>query len=95
MQEAGAELVLLGLAVLLDEPVRLERLKQPMDGRAGDSEPVGELADPEPARAAGERTEDPRGAVDGLDRPLVPPASRALCRLVVVVAYSALSNRLR
>ena len=46
MQKAGAELVLLGLAVLLDEPVRLERLERPMDRRAGDAEPVGKLADP-------------------------------------------------
>ncbi len=36
MQEPGAELVLLGLVILLDEPVRLQRLEQAVDGRACD-----------------------------------------------------------
>ena len=68
VQEAGPELVLVGVAVLLDEAVRLQRLEQPVDGRAGHAELVGELRHAEPPRAGGQRLEDPRRPVDGLDR---------------------------
>ena len=68
MQQAGAELVLVGIAVLLDEAVRLQGLQQPVDGRARHAELVGELRDAEAPRARRERLQDPRRAVDGLDR---------------------------
>ena len=64
----GAELVLVGVAVLLDEAVRLQRLQQPVDGRPRHPELVGELRHAEPPRAGGQRLQDPRRAVDGLDR---------------------------
>ena len=64
----AAELVLVGVAVLLDEAVRLERLEQAVDGRARQPELVGELRDAEPPRTGRERLEDARGAVDRLDR---------------------------
>ena len=51
LQQPGAELVLVRVAVLLDEAVRLQRLQQPVDGRARQAEPVGELGHAEPARA--------------------------------------------
>ena len=88
VQEAGAELVLVGVAVLLDEAVRLQRLEQAVHGRPGHAELVGELRHAEPPRAGGERLEDARGAVDGLDR-----APRAAGR--EIIDCSALSNRLR
>ena len=83
LQQAGAELVLVGVAVLLDEAVRLQRLQQAVDRGARQLEPVGELADAEPPRAAGQRLQDARGAVDRLDRP--PRLGRSLtirhCRI--------------
>ena len=48
LEQAGAELVLVGVAVLLDEAVRQQGLEQAVDGGAGELEPVGELADAEP-----------------------------------------------
>ena len=69
MQQARTELILVGVAVLLDEAVRLQGLEQPVHRGARQSELVGELADPEPARPAGQRLEDPRRAIDRLDRP--------------------------
>ena len=50
LQQAGAELVLVGVAVLLDEAVRLQRLQQAVDGRAG-----------EPSRSASSLTPSRRG----------------------------------
>ena len=69
VQQPGAELVLVGVAVLLDEAVRLQRLQQPVHGRPREPELVGELAHAEPPRPAGQRLEDARRAVDRLDRP--------------------------
>ena len=45
MQQAGAELVLLGVAVLVDEAVGLERLEQAVYGRARQPQQVGQFAD--------------------------------------------------
>ena len=73
LQQRGAELVLAGVAVLLDEAVRLQRLQQPVDGGRGEPEAVGELGHAEPPGPARERLEDARGAVDGLDRAPRPP----------------------
>jgi hypothetical protein len=69
VQQARAELVLVRVAVLLDEAVRRERLQQPVHSRPREAELVGELAHAEPPRAAGQRLEDPRGAIDRLDGP--------------------------
>ena len=71
LQQAGAELVLVGVAVLLDEAVRKQRLEQAVDGGAGELKPVGELTDSQPAWPGRERLQDACGAVDGLDRSLV------------------------
>jgi hypothetical protein len=71
MQEPGAELVLVAVAILLDEAVRLQRLEQAVDRGPGELEAVGDLADAEPARAGREELEDPRRAVDGLDHAAV------------------------
>jgi hypothetical protein len=77
VQQAGAELVLVGVAVLLDEAVRLQRLEEPVDGRARHAELVGELRHAEPPRARGEGLQDPRRAVDGLDRAPRPAGRRS------------------
>ena len=85
LEQSGAELVLVGVPVLLDEAVREQRLEQAVDGGPGEVEPVGELAYAEASRARRERLQDARRAVDGLDR---APLGRA--------AYdSILSNPLR
>jgi len=64
VQQAGAELVLVRVAVLLDESVRRQRLEQAVDGRSREAELVGDLADPEPPRTAPEDLQDARRAVD-------------------------------
>ena len=46
MQQPRPELVLVGVAVLLDEAVRLERLQQAVDGRPRHAELVGQLRHP-------------------------------------------------
>ena len=69
VQEPRPELVLAGIAVLLDEAVDLQRLEQAVHGRPRELEAVGELADAQPARPGGQRLEDRRRTVDGLDRP--------------------------
>ena len=58
MQQAGAQLVLVRVAVLLDEAVRRERLQQAVDRRPREAELVGDLADAEPPRAAREGLQD-------------------------------------
>ena len=69
VQQPRAELVLVRVAVLLDEAVRRERLQQAVHGRPREPELVGELAHAEPPRTAPERLQDARRAVDRLDRP--------------------------
>ena len=59
VQQPGAELVLVRVAVLLDEAVRRQRLQQPVDGRAREAELIGELAH---ARAAAGRWPAPSGS---------------------------------
>ena len=68
LKQARAELVLVGMAVLLDETVGLERLQQAVDSRPGEAEPVGQLADAEAPWTAGEGLQDRRRPVDRLDR---------------------------
>jgi hypothetical protein len=53
--------------MLLDETVGLERSQQTVHGPLGELEAFRELADSEPAGAAGEGFEDANCAVDGLD----------------------------
>ena len=69
MQQPGAELVLVRVAVLLDEAVRRERLQQAVHRRPREAELIGELAHAEPPRTAPQRLQDARRAVDRLDRP--------------------------
>ena len=77
VQQPGAELVLVGVAVLLDEAVRLQRLQQAVDRRPGHPELVRELRHAEPPRARGQRLQDPRRPVDGLDRAPRPAGERS------------------
>jgi hypothetical protein len=55
LQELRAELVLVAVGVLLDEPVILERAQEPVDGALGQAEPLGQLAHPQTAGAGRER----------------------------------------
>ena len=50
--------------VLLDQPVRLERPQQAVDGALREPEPGGELADAEPPGPAGQRLQDACSTVD-------------------------------
>ena len=95
VEQAGTELVLLGLAILLDEPMCLKSLQQPVDGGTGDPEAIGELAYAEAPRPAGERPKDPRRPIDGLDRSFRSAGLGAWSGSVWEFGYSALSNRLR
>ena len=67
LEQLRAELVLVAVRVLLDEPVVVQRPQQPVDRALGEAEPVRELADAEAAGACGEGAEDPRGAIDRLN----------------------------
>src|SRR5437588_7458058 len=68
LQETRAELVLVRVAVLLDEAVGLQGLEQPVHRRARHSQTAGDLAHPQPAWAAGQDLQDSRRAIDRLDR---------------------------
>ncbi len=68
LEEPGPELVLIGVPVLFYESMRLQRLEQPVDRWTRQPEPVGQLADAQPAGPARERLEDCGGAIDRLDR---------------------------
>ena len=48
LEHLGAEPVLAGLRILLDEVLALERAKQSMDGRLREPEALGQLAHPQP-----------------------------------------------
>src|SRR5207245_2838791 len=67
-EQARTELVLVRIAVLLHEAVRLKGLEQAVDSGPGEAETFRELADAEPAGSARQRLQDRRGAVDRLDR---------------------------
>ncbi len=54
LEQTGAELVLVRVAVLLDEAVGLERLQQAVHGWPGEAEPIRDLADAQSPRSAGE-----------------------------------------
>ncbi len=76
LQHLWAEPVLPRFRVLLHEVLPLKRAQQSVDGRLGEPEAVGELADPEPGRACGERFQDPCGPIDRLDRGVSTVAHR-------------------
>jgi hypothetical protein len=44
LEQTWSKLVLVGVAILLDEAVGLERLKEAMNRRPRQAEPIGELA---------------------------------------------------
>src|SRR6266849_229102 len=50
LEELRAELILVAVRVLLDEPVLVQRPKEPVDGALREPEPVGKLAHTEAAR---------------------------------------------
>jgi hypothetical protein len=75
LEELGAELVLVRVEVLLDEPVLLQGSEQAVHGRLRESHPVGEIAEAEAAGMLAERLEDADRAVHGLNR------LRSYCRI--------------
>ena len=87
LKQAGAELVLVRIAVLLDEAVRLERLQKPVDGGSCEPQPIGELAHSKPPRATPQGLQDAGRAVDRLDHsplratPLCSVPSIRHCRI--------------
>jgi hypothetical protein len=68
LEQASAELVLIGVPILLDEPMSLQGLKEAVHGRTGESEPIGDLADPQTPRPAGQNLQNPRGSIHRLNR---------------------------
>src|SRR4029453_8812720 len=68
LQELGAEAILAGLGVLLDQVLSLERPQEAMHCRLRQPDPLGHLPHAQPRGAGRERLEDPGRAVDGLDR---------------------------
>ena len=78
LEQARTELVLVRIAVLLHEAVRLKGLEQAVDSGPGEAETFRELADAEPAGSARQRLQDRRGAVDRLDR----RAALASCAII-------------
>jgi hypothetical protein len=83
LEQAGPELVLAGLAVLLDEAVDLQRLQQPVHGGRRELQPLGQLGHAEAPGAARQRLEDAGGAVDRLDArgPAGAPIRLRHCRM--------------
>jgi hypothetical protein len=67
LEQLRAELVLVGVEVLLDEAVLLERAQQAVDGGLGEADAVGEVAQAEPTRVLPERLQDPDCPVDRLN----------------------------
>ena len=71
-EHARAEAVLAGGLVLGDEVVRLQGAQQPVHGRLGQAEPVGDLGDAEARRAGAEDVEDLGSALHRLDHDTFP-----------------------
>jgi hypothetical protein len=67
LEQLRAELVLVGVEVLLDEPVLLQGAEQAVDGGLREPDTVGEIAQAEAPRVLAERLQDPHGAVDRLN----------------------------
>jgi hypothetical protein len=84
LEQPRAELVLVGVAVLLDEAVCLERLQQAVHGGAGEVETVGDLADAETAGTARQHLQNAGRAIDRLDRAATLGLASAIrhCRIV-------------
>jgi hypothetical protein len=68
LQQSRAQLVLVGIAILLDEPVGEQGLQEPVNGGPGQLEAIRQLADTKPSWPGRERLENARGAVDRLNR---------------------------
>src|SRR5439155_5000867 len=66
LEQLRAEPVLPRLRILLHEVLPLQGTQQPVNGRLGEAEALGELADPEPGRARGQRFQDPCRPIDRL-----------------------------
>jgi hypothetical protein len=81
LQQPGAELILVRVAVLFHEPVGLQRLQQSVHGRTREPQPIGQLADAQPPRPAGERLENARGAIYGLDHSSALGCAIRHCRI--------------
>ena len=67
LEELRAELVLVGVEVLFDEAVLLERPEQAVHRRLRQPDPVGEVGEAQPPRVLAERLQDAHGTVDGLN----------------------------
>jgi hypothetical protein len=68
LEQLGAQLVLVGVEVLLDESVLLQRPEQAVDGRLREADAIGEVREAEPPGMLAERLEDAHGPIDGLNR---------------------------
>jgi hypothetical protein len=64
LEELRPELVLVGVEVLFDEAVLLERPQQPVDGRLREPDALGEVGEAEPTGVLPEGLENADGAVD-------------------------------
>jgi hypothetical protein len=67
LQQLRAELVLIGVEVLLDETVLLKSPEQAVNRRLREPDTFGDVAQAEPTRMLSERLQDPHGAVDRLN----------------------------
>jgi hypothetical protein len=67
LKQLRPELVLVGVEVLLDEAVLLQRPEEPVDRRLRQADALREIAQPEPPGVLSERLQDPHGAVDRLN----------------------------
>jgi len=77
VQQRGAELVLAGVGVLLDEADVLQRAQQAVDRALRQPQLSGKVDDAQAARPARQQPQDRRGALDRLDRARGPRAARA------------------
>ncbi len=68
LEQLRPELVLVGVEVLLDEPVILKRPQESVHRGLRETHPVGQVAQAEPARMLAERLEDAHRAVYRLNR---------------------------
>ena len=64
MKEPGSQLILLGLVILLDEAVRLQRLQQAVNSWACDLQPVGQFAHTKPSGSTCQGAKDPSSTIN-------------------------------
>jgi hypothetical protein len=67
LEQLWAELILVGIEVLLDETVLLQRPEQAVNGGLGEPDAIGEVGQAEPPGMLAERLQDAHGTVDGLN----------------------------